>query len=530
MIPMWLARISRAYCALFFSLVGCAFINYAGIQTDEALFAGPLFRSWQFFSIPIGPYNLPLMNMSYNGTLKTWLYAPILLPAVRSTAALIRVPAILMGAATIVIFSDLLYRVHSRRAAWVGCILLATDTSFVLMTAHDWGPVALQHLLLTAAMFCAVRWFQTASSASLAVAAFCCGLAMWDKAVFIWAFAGILIGSLVFASGIRKRLTWRSVAIVTGALGFGGLPLIIYNFSTEPKFATIRANAQARSGEFSERLRILRVTANGSALFGYLAHEDWAPQPQPARSKLERVSFSIRQLGGEHRRNNMVPAYCGGLLLVPLLWRSRAAKAMWFCLIAMVVAWIFMVSTGGGDTHHAVLLWPLPQLFLAVTFAEAAQHVRFGKWLLGAVVGWLAVSNLLVTNQYLYQLIRDGGGDAWTDAIYPLAEGLRHTDASQIILPDWGMADSLCVLDRDKPMTHLAADPFLAELQAFSDEKTIWVEHVPGHESWPGVNDRVRDAAQRTGLEGRMLQIYYDRNGRAMFQTLRFCSKSPKTQ
>jgi hypothetical protein len=235
----------------------------------------------------------------------------------------------------------------------------------------------------------------------------------------------------------------------------------------------------------------------------------------------------------------MVPAYCVALLLFPLLWRTRARKVILFCLVAMVVAWIFMTGTGGGgSSHHAVLLWPLPQLFLAVAFAEAAWHLRFGKWVLGVVVGLLAAGNLLVTNQYLYQFIRDGAGDAWTDAIYPLADGLRQTDASQIVLPDWGLADSLCVLDRGKPIAHLANDPFLAdgqppsqkryELQTLSDRKAIWVEHVPGHEMSHGVNDRIRDATHRAGFEPVMLQTYYDRNGRAIFQTLQFTSKLPK--
>src|SRR5579863_4015047 len=104
------ARISKSHlwggmaCALLFLLLGCVFVDYAGIQTDEALFTSPLFCSWPFFSVRFGHYNLPLMNMSYNGALKTWLCAPILLTAARPTAALIRVPAIFMGAATIVIF------------------------------------------------------------------------------------------------------------------------------------------------------------------------------------------------------------------------------------------------------------------------------------------------------------------------------------------------------------------------------------------------------------------------------------------
>ena len=142
--------------------------------------------------------------MSYNGALKTWIFAPVLLFS-RPTAALIRVPAIVVGGVTIVLFGMLLDRVHGRRAAWTGSILLATDTLFLLTTTYDWGPVALQHLLLVAVMFFAVRWFQDGREGSLAAAAFCCGLAFWDKAVFVWIFSGMLAGLLLFVSAIRAE-------------------------------------------------------------------------------------------------------------------------------------------------------------------------------------------------------------------------------------------------------------------------------------------------------------------------------------
>src|ERR1700682_5958715 len=135
--PKWFARISKAplwggiVCALAFLLLGCIFVGYAGVQTDEALFGGSLFRSYRVFSVRLGHYNLPLMNMPYIGALKLWLYAPIF-RLWQPAAGSIRVPAILLGAATIVIFWGLLNRMHSRAAAWVGCILLATDTSCLL--------------------------------------------------------------------------------------------------------------------------------------------------------------------------------------------------------------------------------------------------------------------------------------------------------------------------------------------------------------------------------------------------------------
>src|SRR5580658_3688424 len=183
--------------AILFLLLGLCFVPRAGIATDEAALECPQFRAWRFFSVPLFHRNVPVMELTYIGQLKTWLYGPIFL-VWNPSAAVIRVPAILMGALTVLLFGALLERVHGRRAAWVGSILLATDTSFLLTTVHDWGPVVLQHLLLVAAMLLAVRWFQTSGTAALAGAAFCCGLAFWDKAVFIWVLSGLGAGCLLF--------------------------------------------------------------------------------------------------------------------------------------------------------------------------------------------------------------------------------------------------------------------------------------------------------------------------------------------
>jgi Dolichyl-phosphate-mannose-protein mannosyltransferase len=534
------ARWHAAVPAVLFLLLGALFIHGAGIQTDEALFAGPLCRSWQFFSIHAGHHDVPLMNMPYVGALKTWLYAPLLLRTRHPGAGMIRWPVILIGAATLLLFWSLLVRVHSRRAAWAAAILLATDPSFLLTTAFDWGPVALQHLLLVAALFCAVRWYQTNAPASLAAAGFFCGLALWDKAEFVWIFAGVLAGLSLFAPALFRQLSWRHLALAAGSLCLGAFPLIIYNLGGDPKFATLHSNPQLGSdltrADFDRKLAVLRSTLDGSSLFGYLVNEDSAPQPKPARTKIQRASFQLRSLTGEHRRNFLFPAFCAALLLFPLLWRTPARKPMCFALLAMAVGWLFMAITGGGGAaHHAVLLWPLPELSLGVAFAEASFHVRFGKVALGVLVALLAATNLLVTNQYLYQSIRNGAPVIWSDGIFAVASRLRETGASQVMLPDWGMADSLCVLTHDSPPARLIDDSFLAqtkppaekedEWKALSDPATIWLEHVSGLESNPGVNERILKAARAAGFEAVMPETYFDSNGRAIFQTFRFATK-----
>lgn len=513
---------SGLLCAMVFLLLGCAFVCRPGIEQDEAIFATPFFRDWCFYALPLGAHHrLPLMHMSYIGALKTWLYAPIFWLWSPSAAA-IRVPAVFLGSAAIILFWLLLACVHSPRAAIAGSVLLASDTIFLLTTTFDWGPVALQHLLAVAGMLLAVLWYQTGNPRFLASAAFCCGLAFWDKAVFGWMFAGLCAGSLIFVKSIWRRMTPGRTALAIAALFVGALPLILYNLAAEAKFSTLRSNSHFTTRLLPPGLQALRATWSGFALFGIT--EDTTPRPNPPQSAMERASFALHAVAGDRRTNFMEPALIAALLLLPLLWRTPARNPMLFSIIAMAVGSTFMLLSGGGlSAHHMILLWPLPILFLAVAFAEASLHVRFGKWLLAAILCFLAGTNVLVTNQYLYQFVRFGSSDVWTDAVYPLAASLAKTHASQAVLPDWGLADQLCVLNRNHPVAHQIAFPFIpADLDTFADRDAIWVERTPGHEINKGANEGVLEAARQAGLSPVMLDTYYDRNGRAMFQTLRF--------
>jgi 4-amino-4-deoxy-L-arabinose transferase-like glycosyltransferase len=522
--------------ALLFLVLGSLFIGYAGLQTDEAMFAAPLYRDWRFFSVRIHHHDLPVMNMSYNGCLKTWLYWPLTL-LWHPSAVWVRLPMIAAGALTIVLFGYLMTRLHSRRAAWFGCLLLATDTSFLLTHVYDWGPVALQQLLTVAAMLFAVRWFQGGSDRQLFLSAFCCGLAFWDKAVFAWVLSGLFAGLLLMARSIWNKITLRRVMLAAGALCLGALPLLVYNLSTKPRFSTFRSNVKLGSdltaSQMFNKFVILRGTVDGSVLLGYIANEDSAPQPRAPRTRLERASFALRGIAGEHRRNLMNPAILFAAVLLPFLWKTRAHFPMLFCLIAFAVAWFHMaLAAGGTSAHHAILLWPLPALFVAVAFAETSRHVPLGAWLLPALAIVLAISGLLVTNQYLYQLARNGAGDPWTDAVYPLANGLQQTRPSQIVLTDWGLGDSLVVLNGDDPPIRTADDPLWSEQASaarkqadtalLADPNAVWIEHVDGHQIMPGINERIREGARRLGFEPAIFHTYNDTNGRAIFQTLRF--------
>src|SRR5579859_5170804 len=172
--------------SLFFVMIGLTLIPQAGIEGDEALFGSAIYHPEEaVHTIKLFRHRVPLMQMSYLGSLKSWIYAPIF-NRWKPSAASIRFPALVLGAATIWLFWLLLRRIAGYRAAAVGSILLATDTSFLLTTCFDWGPVVLQHLLLVSGVLCLGRFYQDHQRRFLAAGFFFFGLGLWDKALFVW--------------------------------------------------------------------------------------------------------------------------------------------------------------------------------------------------------------------------------------------------------------------------------------------------------------------------------------------------------
>jgi hypothetical protein len=232
----------------FFSL-GWLFLPYPGLQIDETLFAMPLFPGQgATYAMRVFGHEIPLMLMPYIGTLKTWLYYPILSLCTPSYLE-VRLPALVLGAATVWMFEALLESTYGRRAAWIGGLLLATDTTFMLTTCFDWGPVVLQHFLLVASLFALLNFVRHGSLTALFCGCLSLGLGMWDKALFAWILSGLIVAALtVFPRELWMRLTLRHAALAAAGFSLGALPLLVYNAASG--FATFRSNASFRVGKF----------------------------------------------------------------------------------------------------------------------------------------------------------------------------------------------------------------------------------------------------------------------------------------
>ncbi len=514
----------------FFLLAGLAFVPSPGIQMDEALFSAPLYESTnEYGTLTVFGHKVPLLLISYLGALKSWIYW-LIFKIARPSVWSVRLPMLLAGTLTVWLFWRLAERLGGTRAAVIGTLLLATDAMFVLTTVLDWGPVALQHLFLVAAMVLALRFHDTGSRGALFGTFLLFGLAVWDKALFLWLLGGLVVAALVVVPGeLRRAFSWRKISLAALAFCLGAWPVICHNLMSSGE--TVRSNASFTLRELGDKALALERTLAGKALFGYVVGEGWFDLPRLPKTALQRISVWVSELAGEPRSSVLPYVVLLAALCVPLVWHTRARRPAVFSIIFLLVAWFQMAVTlrAGASVHHVVLLWPIPHLLVALVFAELSR--RFGRAgvvavTLAAVLTW--GSSFLILNQYHSQLVRYGAPSVWSDAISTLSDRLRQTSADHIFMMDWGMIYNVRMLTRGRLPIHVGMDavdknrPDPALLRRMIElPNSVFVSFTERWEQTEGVNRRLAAMAAQLGCRIDSVELVKDRNGRPVFQIVR---------
>lgn len=520
---------------IFFFWAGLLVLPHLGIENDEALFAQGLYRPrGEVFSIQIGRSHIPIMLMSYVGALKSWIYGPIL-RVFGISLITVRVPMLLAGTASIVLFFLLLRRIAGNRAAAIGAILLATDAQYLLTACFDWGPVALQHLLLLGGAFLLVRFYQEKREAALAAGCFLFGLALWDKALAVWMFSGLAVGGLLtFPRQIAAMVTPRRVGIAVLALVVGAAPLLLYNAGNH--WATFHGNFQRDTKDVPGKALFLLHTFGGSGLFGWMSREDAeTPKPHVPSGAIERGSAGISALFRHPRESLLLYALVLATLLAPFTGSVNFRLVLW-CVVAMAVAWVQMAinQNTGGSIHHTILLWPLPQAAIALSFAGVVR--RFGRAAIPAVTAAaviIAASGALVINEYYVMMVRNGGGQAWDDGVFAVARYFDRAPAYRSAFAmDWGIIEPLRLLDRGRVRLASGADQISNPTMSARDEAIVkamvsdpanlFIAHTPNAEFFKGNSAKLQAYAAGLGFVPQMLERFPDSRGRDVFEIYRF--------
>lgn len=484
--------------AVVFLSLGLMVLPYPGLQTDEALFGAAIYQDTGYAdSFRAWGHTVPTMLISYLGALKTWLYW-LLFQLTTPTLWSIRLPMLILGAATVALTARLIGHLHSARAAWFAAALLATDPVLVLTTTFDWGPVALQHFLLVAAANLLWEYHQRARLAILGLAFFLLGLALWNKAVIAWNFAGLLIAALLCAWPlIRPHLRLATITVAVVAFAAGAFPFLRYNVR---QAGATQSNIQFDFSDVPGKAALARDTANGISLFTYLVEDS----PTPARATF--VSHALL-----------------AAVILSLFFPSRA---LFFPLVAGLITWGLMLITkgAGGGVHHIVLLWPLPHWFLAAAFT--APRIRYATyaWL---VIALLAADNLRVFSVYQRNLVGLGSPASWSEAILPLSRRLNEMVTTRIHLFDWGVSDNIVLL-AGRPLPIWFHDrPYQPPTIFAPQAGEIWIGNVDARQQFPNVNRDLLEAAARAGYEKEVVETFTDKQSRPAYELFRFRPRRP---
>jgi hypothetical protein len=492
-------RGALAAILLLFIFTAVLFISRPGIEADEALVTSPALYSW---------HSIPLMDMSYLGALKSWFYLS-LFSVVKPGAVSLRLPTVLLGAVAIWLFFLLLDRTVGRRAAWIGAVLLATDTMFVILEAIDYGPNALHFVLKLGAMLLLVRFHRQGPAGALAGGFVLLGVGLWDKAIFAWVLIGLASATLlVFPRELWRHFTLRNLAIATAAMIVGALPLVMYNIARP--FDTFKANRNMTNDPLAH-------TANGAALFGFFTSLQPAPRSGEAKNWLQKSSRALSEAAHHRTENLTIAAFL--IACLGVFWKA-SRKPVLFGIVACAGTWVPMVLTAGagGASHHVILLWP----FQFLTIAAALGAVPW-RWIAASATLLLCAANLAVTNEYYWEMLANGPDIRWTDAVYPLDRRLETLRSPNIYIVDWGIFETLNLLSANAvPLG--APDWTNAQTlrKIVSDPRAAFVAHTAIYTYFPQQRALLEDAAASEGYEEVPIEIIYDRNGRATFDVFRF--------
>jgi hypothetical protein len=169
---------------------------------------------------------------------------------------------------------------------------------------------------------------------------------------------------------------------------------------------------------------------------------------------------------------------------------------------------------------------------IAVSFAVASRRLgRAGLPAAAAVTTVIMLTGFLQINEYYRLAWRNGGGKYWTDAVYPLSGYLQRTPAKGVYCADWGIMDTLRVLNRGRLPLFTVWDavnddgsiPDAARIAAAaSDPQDLFIAHTKGMGFFEDRNPALIKAAQSAGYQQHTVALISDGFGRSTYEVYRF--------
>ncbi|WP_309396212.1 glycosyltransferase family 39 protein [Cerasicoccus maritimus] len=422
-----------------------------GLYYDEVLFVNAaLGEAVPGLFVHSRLFDTPVQLMPYIGALKAWLFAPIF-AVFGVTPLTIRLPSLIIGAAGLWIGFLTVRRTLGARWALIFTGLCAASPGFFLVTRHDWGPDSLMLLFKAISLYCLVRWIQSGRKKWLAALTLTFALGLFDKLNFIWYIAAFAAATpLCFPSAFRILLNKHAGKALAIAAVFGvAAAIFILPLLELPDLATMLPR-------LNQITTLINATFDGNSIQALFLEEE-VPL-------YYRWSFIL-----------LACLVAGMLLLACNIWRSWqrrnlsvktitqyppldwALKLSSFSAIVGTIIFLEIVITPqAGGPHHAMMIFPYPQLILVAACAcwanlptKISKPVRnAGVVLTAFAIVVVLLADAQATVYFQRQISQTEKFKAkWSTAIYELGDLVNEKEATNsynnIVLGDWGLATQL---------------------------------------------------------------------------------------
>ena len=402
------------------------------------------------------------------------------------------------------------------------CALLATDLNFLLASVFDWGPVVLQNFLLAAALYFALVYSK--KTIGIFIAAFACGLALWDKAIFFWIFSSLIFSGALFGLRVlRRELTPGRLGLATVALLIGAAPIVVYNL--EHHSQTFTANAKFSFADVGPKFTFLRIAVNNQAFKNFFVDESMMAAPTTsAKSQGALYSLGLRSHGRSSWRSGLfVFLSLGGVVVA----RSGKRRLILWLEVAVILAWMQAAITrdAGGFVDDVVIFYPFVFIALGICGDEVAWRLQaWGSLFLVATGLLICGLGLNVINAQYTDFQRFSPSTFWTDADRVLAQYLAVHKDRRILIGDWGIATQADVRTRGvlplEEISFILKDGVVPgqQIQDWTKAKSLIVMHTAEHTMFPGQNGKLATLAKAHGLAIAPVKIISDQGGHPMFE------------
>ncbi len=453
-------------------------INLPGLHYDEAfevvpamqLLRGQPVAAFRNSGWLINGQLFPWMTQDYIGAINTYLALPFI-AMLGPTPAAVRVMSILVGLVTLGLTYLLAARLAGQR--WPGlaaAALLAVDPTFIFWNRQGVFVTAITAAVGLAAVLCWQRRWQGGGKRWSAAGAFCLGLGLYAKLLFVWLIAA-LAGAVILLNwrylSRRQRLAHlrqqfngngrAELGLISLMFLLGCWPLLIYNLQTGGTFLNISQNAAtsyygvnnlAFGPNLLERLHQFLALLSGSHLW-YLGATISNPLPGLIFGAALLLTLFLAPVkrpsaGGSEQAQNgaaakiaLFPFVVIGLVIVASI---GTVSALWITHFAVLMPWPAIALALSG--------WRLSQ-FTAYNFTALRPlgirasggftfYVLRGFLIIAVVLLW--TTNLSSVIRYHAALSVSGGLSAHSDAVYDLSDWLAGHAAGPVVAMDWGLA------------------------------------------------------------------------------------------